>query len=208
MAEIHLRSVAEPLATPPLARAALTALTRAEAMGLLPRTHRIETLDLAVLDRLLEFVRRAGIGRTLDLAFVGEPAARPAHLERVLERLNEALEDSPVPDCEWERLAGVLGAESLARLVGISLSSVRRYRASARTTPDDVAGRLHFLALVVGDLSGAYNDAGIRQWFDRKRGQLGGRAPAELLAGDWKPAGPGPRRVRELARALAASPAT
>jgi hypothetical protein len=208
VAKIHLRSVEAPLASPPLARAALTALTRAEAMGLLPETHRIETLDLAALGRVLEFVRRAGIARTLDLAVVGEPAARPAHLERVLERLNEALEDSPAPAFEWERLASVLGAESLARLLGISLSSARRYRASARATPDDVAGRLHFLALVVGDLSGAYNDAGIRQWFARKRVQLGGRAPGELLAGDWKATGPGPRRVRELARALTGAPAT
>ena len=208
MAKIHLRSVAEPLASPPLARAALTALTRAEAMGLLPETYRVETLDLDALSRLLALVRRAGIARSLDLGTIAEPVGRPAHLERALERLNEALEDSPVPAFEWERLARVLGAEALARLVGISLSSVRRYRASARTTPDDVAGRLHFLALVVGDLSGAYNDAGIRQWLDRKRVQLGGRAPAELMAGDWKPAGPGPRRIRGLARSLTGAPAT
>jgi hypothetical protein len=208
VAQIHLRSVSEPLVSPPLARAALTAVTRAEAMGLLPETHRIETLDLPALTRLLEFVHRAGIARTLDLAFVGEPAARAAHLERALERLNEALEDSPAPAFEWERLTNVLGGEPLARLLGISPTSARRYRASARATPDSVAARLHFLALIVGDLSGAYNDAGIRQWFDRTRVQLGGRPPAGLLAGDWKPAAPGPRRVRELARALTGSPAT
>ena len=60
MAQIHLRSVVGPLASPPLARAALTALTRAEAMGLLPDTHRVDTLDLAALSRLREFVRRDG----------------------------------------------------------------------------------------------------------------------------------------------------
>jgi hypothetical protein len=67
---------------------------------------------------------------------------------------------------------------------------------------------LHYVSLIVGDLSGAYNHIGIRQWFDRKRAQLGGRAPSDLLKSSWKPAQPGPRRVQDLARTLAASPAT
>jgi hypothetical protein len=49
------------------------------------------------------------------------------------------------------------------------------------------------LSLIVGDLSGAYNEIGMRQWFDRKRAQLGGRAPSDLLKGHWKPDHPGPR---------------
>jgi S1-C subfamily serine protease len=66
---------------------------------------------------------------------------------------------------EWN---SILGPDLLGRLLGISPSSVRRYRGAARTTPDDVAGRLHFLSLVVADLSRAYNDIGVRQWFNRK----------------------------------------
>ena len=31
-----------------------------------------------------------------------------------------------------------------------------------------IAGRLHFLATVVGDLAGAYNEIGIRRWFERR----------------------------------------
>jgi len=122
--------------------------------------------------------------------------------------LNLALEESPVPEFEWDRLSEVLGLELLARLLGISGSSIRRYRANARTTPDDVAGRLHFLSLVVGDLSGAYNEMGIRQWFERKRAQLDGSAPLDMLKGKWNPSRPSPRRVKDLARALMASPAT
>jgi len=122
--------------------------------------------------------------------------------------LNTALEESPAPEHEWNRLAEVLGIDPLARLLRISLTSARRYRAAARSTPDDVADRRHFLTLVVGDLRGSYNDIGIRQWFHRKRVQLGGRAPAELLKSPWNPGGSGPSRVRELARSLAASPAT
>lgn len=67
--------------------------------------------------------------------------------------------------------------------MGISGSSVRRYSAAARTTPDAIAARVHYLSLIVGDLSGAYNEIGIRQWFDRKRAQLNGRAPSDLLIG-------------------------
>ena len=125
-----------------------------------------------------------------------------------MERLNLALEESPAPEFEWNRLAGVLGLEILARLLGVSGTSVRRYRANARTTPDDVAERLHFLSLIVGDLAGTYNEIGIRQWFERKRAQLDGRSPLEWLKGRWKPIQPGPRRVQDLARALVASPVT
>ncbi|MCY4626684.1 MAG: DUF2384 domain-containing protein, partial [Acidobacteria bacterium] len=68
--------------------------------------------------------------------------------------------------------------------------------------------RLHFLALVAGDLAGAYNEIGVRRWFDRKRSALGGKTPAEVLAGDWSAEDDGPERVRELAGALSFSPAT
>src|SRR5215471_2071409 len=75
---------------------------------------------------------------------------------------------------------------------------------AARSTPDDVAARLHFLSLIVGDLSGAYNEIGIRQWFGRKRAQLDGRAPLGWRKPHWDPRQPGPRRVQGLARALLA----
>src|SRR5206468_7430778 len=130
------------------------------------------------------------------------------NLERALEYLNLALEESPVPQFEWQRLAEVLGLELLGRLLGISGSSVRRYRASFRTTPDNIAEQVHFLSLVVGDLAGAYNEIGIRQWFERKRAQLDGQTPLELLKGRWRPTQPGPQRVQDLARALVASHVT
>jgi len=113
-----------------------------------------------------------------------------------------------VPEFEWNRLTDFLGLPLLSRLLGISAVSIRRYKAAARTTPDDVADRLHFLSLVVGDLGGAYNEIGIRQWFERKRTQLDGRTPLDSLKTRWKPTQPGPRRLRDLARALVASPAT
>jgi uncharacterized protein (DUF2384 family) len=80
-----------------------------------------------------------------------------------------------------DRLTELLGPDLLSRLLGVSTSSIRRYKLAARTTPDDVAERLHFLSLIVGDVSGAYNEIGIRQWFERKRVQLDGRTPVDLL---------------------------
>lgn len=102
----------------------------------------------------------------------------------------------------------LLGSDLLARLIGVSAVSIRRYAAGTRPTPDEVAARLHFLALVVGDLAGAYNDIGIRRWFDRMRTLLGNKTPAQLLTRKWRPEDPGPQQVRQLAHALVASPAT
>ena len=101
-----------------------------------------------------------------------------------------------------------LGADLLARLLRISPASLRRYRSGDRTTPDPVAVRLHVLALMVGDLAGAYNGAGVRRWFVRPRTVLDNRAPVDVLVPGWGPDDTGPRQVRSLASALAASPAT
>ena len=118
-----------------------------------------------------------------------------------LRRLNEALDTSPTPACEWAGVNGVLGGELLAWLLGISPSAVRCYLSGSRATPDAIAARLHFLARVIGDLAGAYSDVGVRRWFQRPRRLLGTRSPAQLLDGSWQPVDPGPQRVRDLAAA-------
>lgn len=109
-----------------------------------------------------------------------------------------AIEGSPLPDKEWTALHDILG-DLLPGLVGVSASSAGRYRSGARTTPDAVAARLHVLTLIVSDLSGSYNDFGIRRWFQRPRAQLDGRAPADILTGEWDPDSGEVRRVRDLA---------
>lgn len=105
-------------------------------------------------------------------------------------------------------MRAILGDVLLAQLCGISEVSLRRYAAGARTTPDLAAQRLHALALIVAVLRGAYNDYGIRRWFQRPRAQLGGHSPADLLGADWTPDTPEVRQLRELAAALTGSPAT
>jgi uncharacterized protein (DUF2384 family) len=112
------------------------------------------------------------------------------------------------PSHEWPSLSRVFEPDQLAGLLGVSLSSLRRYQSGARHTPDEVAERLHFLALVMADLAGSYNDIGIRRWFERPRALLGGKRPADLLAGSWDPEGPGPQEVRQLAQSLVAISAT
>ena len=81
--------------------------------------------------------------------------------------------------------------------------SLRRYVSGSREVPDRIAARIHWLALLVSDLAGAYNELGIRRWFDRPRDSLGGRSPRQALGIDWDPAGPDAQLVRSLAAALA-----
>jgi len=84
----------------------------------------------------------------------------------------------------------------------VSVVSLRRYVAGERPTPDIVAARAHWLALVVSDLAGTYNEIGIRRWFERPRAQLEGQSPAQSLGQGWDPDGPIADRVAALASAL------
>ncbi len=107
---------------------------------------------------------------------------------------------------KYEAVKTVLGPDLMCDLLGISRSSLSRY-ASAKQ-PALVAARLGFLAEVISDLSGAYNQTGIRRWFSRPRHLLDGKSPKELLRARWKPEDTGPRQVLDLARALRCLPST
>jgi hypothetical protein len=189
-----------------VARLAVDAARRAEAMGLIEPSS-VGT-DTSAIRQLASKVRRAGIAVSpADLLNnVETPTSR--ELADLLERLVAALDASPAPAYEWKGLGRVFSAEGLAVLLQVSVSSLKRYQSGERETPDAVAARLHFLALVVGDLAGSYNETGIRRWFQRKRSLLDGRSPAALLAGEWDPDDDGPQRVRELAHRLVTLTAT
>lgn len=45
-------------------------------------------------------------------------------------------------------------------MLGVSASSLRRYRTRARPTPAVIAARLHVLALVIADLAGGFDPDG------------------------------------------------
>lgn len=193
-----------PVVAPPGARVGrlvFEASRRAEAMGLVdPQPP--GRADLDIVRHLASRVGRAGIAAS-SVAHLNnvEPPSRE-ELAGLLETMIAALEASPVPKFEWGGLGRVFDPDDLAALLQVSASSLKRYQSGDRATPDTIAARLHFLALVVGDLAGAYNDIGVRRWFHRKRTQLDGRAPAAFLKGDWDPDDEGPARVRQLAREL------
>lgn len=195
-----------PLASPPIRALAIEAWRRAGAMGLVDAE--VKRLDAADIVRLVERVREVGVARGPALRLDNVAVPSEAEVEALLRVVVAALEASPVAKYEWPAVSRVLEPEQLAALLDISVSSLRRYLSGERDTPDAVAARLHHLALIVGDLSGAYNDVGVRRWFTRPRAALGDRSPASLLAGDWAPEDPAPQQVRELARALVTLSAT
>lgn len=127
--------------------------------------------------------------------------ARIEDLEEPAKALLSALENSPLPEAEWAPMNEIFN-DGLTNLLGISPSSLTRYRSGERSTPDQVAARLHVVAMIVADLAGSYNDFGIRRWFQRPRTALAGRAPNEILTGAWAPDTEDVTRVQDLARSL------
>lgn len=179
---------------------------RAEGMGLVEAN--ATQLDAAGITRLLKRVGDAGIARGPALHFDNLEPPSVAEAESLLKLVIAALDSSPAPKFEWPAVSRVIDADQLAPLLNVSVSSLKRYASGERETPDEVAARLHHVALIVGDLAGAYNEVGVRRWFERKRTTLNGRAPAALLAGGWNPDDASPQKVRELARSLVALGAT
>ena len=118
-------------------------------------------------------------------------------IQRSFMRIRRRLEN------EWPAMRGVFGDEFLVELLGIAASSMRRYASGERATPDEVGARLHWLAMVVADLAGAYNDFGIRRWFARPRSQLEGRSPRQTLDAGWRTEDAAAERLRALAAVLA-----
>jgi hypothetical protein len=176
-------------------------------MGLIP-VNAVTDAEPETVRLLASRVRRAGIGAAAadQLHNVEPPSGED--VAGLLKTLIAALEASPVPKFEWAGLGRVFASEDLSALINVSVSSLKRYQSGDRETPDDVAARLHFLALVVGDLAGSYNVIGVRRWFQRKRSLLDGRTPAALLKGNWDPDDDDAMRVRQLARELVSLSAT
>jgi hypothetical protein len=205
---IRIRSVEEPFDSPTTVKSAVSFLSRAEIMGFLGDED-IDRLDMAAVREVIDAMARAGLGSGPGaLLHMSDEEISGSEIAAVLAELEDILESSPAPEQEWPVLNDLFGIETLSQLLAVSPASVRRYLRGDRVTPDRVAARLHFLAMVVSDLSGAYNDFGIRRWFVRSRAVLDGAAPRELLVGEWDPDEAGPERVRALARALLGSPAT
>jgi hypothetical protein len=186
MVELQITSIEAPLLEASSAASlALSLVGRAQTMGFLPdrQLGRIE-LDRDFLEELAELLRSQGVASIATAALAHATHAEPlnhADLVQALRATLEAVDASPHPDGEWDPARELLGDELLARVLQISGSSLRRYAAGDRRTPDEVAWRLHLVARLLAALVGSYNDYGIRRWFERRRSALGGATPAELL---------------------------
>ena len=185
MDELQIASIDAPLLrSAEAASLALSLVGRAQTMGFLPvREGRVE-LDRKFLEELAELLRRRGVALRATASLAHAMEAEPLNDVEVIDALRatlDAVDASPHPQGEWAPARELLGDELLARLLRISASSLRRYAAADRHTPDEVAWRLHLVARLLASLVGSYNDYGIRRWFDRRRRALDGVTPGEVL---------------------------
>jgi uncharacterized protein (DUF2384 family) len=210
-----MKTIQRSSANIPLSRAAyeliIEILFKASAMGLLEQPVDVFNLDYAKIKKALKQITNAGFGKVI-LRDMDKWEHYGPEDEEILDRLktlNQALEESPVPEKEWSIVKRYIPDDLLQQLLDIKESSLQRYSSLQRSTPDEVGRRLHTIALVIGDLSGAYNDDGIRQWFTRPRKNVfGGKAPIDLLVGNWEPSQTDPMKVRDFTRSLNHSIAT
>jgi len=187
MVEVQIESIEAPLLeSAQAASLALSLVARAQTMGFLPlREGRFE-LDRAFLEELAELLRRRGVASRATASLAQAMQAEPLNDVELIDALRatlDAVDASPHPEGEWSPARELLGDELLARLLRISASSLRRYAAGHRHTPDEVAWRLHLVARLLAALVGSYNDYGIRRWFERSRSALDSVTPAELFEG-------------------------
>jgi uncharacterized protein (DUF2384 family) len=183
-------------------------LSAADGIGLISMTAAPERPDPLILKEVLDRLTEAGVAQSFIVRLRGIDASDSSQTGELVRGVLDALRGSPLTEYEWPALMKIFGTEELARILRISESSLNRYATGSRATPDRIAERLHFIALIVGDLRGAYNEVGVRRWFHRRRISLDGRAPIELLGDDWMPEEEGAETVRELAHSLLFASAT
>jgi hypothetical protein len=213
MRNIRIVSVEPAFEPPSILEGLIGLVSRVAAMGLIEGKP-IERLDAKTIDRVLDALQNGGmIGaqRARLVAMLRATSPKGALLDDANEAIRQlitVLEESPVPRTEWPAMREVFGDEVLAELLCISASSLKRYAGEERETPPKIAERLHWVAMIVADLAGSYNDFGMRRWFERSRTQLDGRSPRKVLGTEWSPNDPAARRVRALAASLVGAGAT
>lgn len=204
---LQIDSVEEPLVSDAVVSlAAAHLVARTQYVGALPSLSEGQNLGRALIASALAGLSKQGVARDAHLALASVVTSQD--LLAVLRAANEQMEQSPMPASTWPVVLDVLGEELLGVLLDVSPVSIRRYKEGHRPTPGPVAHRLHFLALLLADLAGAYNEYGIRRWFGRTRQQLDGKTPLQLLAGGFDPEGAAAQRVKGLVNGLVSAGAT
>jgi hypothetical protein len=214
MISIQIHPDSAPTANRRLHERLLTLLTRASAMGVLAGAA-VTQIDAQAVQRVLTALHKQGLIGAAPVALAPLLKKGPAQLDAAtaermadsVEQLVAVLDESPAPASEWSPMRAVFGDDVLGDLLGIAPASLRRYAAAERATPQTTAERLHWLAMVVSDLAGSYNDFGMRRWFERPRTQLGGKSPRALLGARWTPDDKAAQQVRKLAATLSGATA-
>src|SRR3989442_11811060 len=114
---------------------------RAEAMGLIeahPGPDAGPQGDLTAFRHIATQAEKAGIATATAAALHNVETPTLEELAALLTTMIAALEASPAPAFEWGGLARVFDGEQLASLLNVSLSSLKRYQAGERTTPDAI----------------------------------------------------------------------
>ena len=205
MAEIRITSIEDRFRTAALQDSALSLLRRASSVGLLPEdSNPIQRLDLALIRGIARQASKAGVGQAAAVGLL-EGEVSSSRLLSLIDRLDDAIVESPLPSREIGELARIYGLDGAASLLGVAEVSLRRYLTGLRPTPDEVAARAHFVALVSSDLAGSYNQIGLRRWWDRPRAALDGLSPRKALGTDWNPSSEPARAVATLAESLVGS---
>jgi hypothetical protein len=202
MRTIHKQATGNPLDHKALSKA-LDVVLKAQAMGLVEEKSDVFSLDFNSVTHMLKQIAEQGIGRALVRDLEEWRHLDAADITDRLARLDQVLEESARPETEWPVVRRYLSDQLLVNTLAVSEISIRRYASGERPTPAAVAQRLHFLALVIGDLSGSYDHMGISQWFTRPRKNVfAGKTPFDLLSGEWQPEDDGPARVRQFSKSL------
>ena len=180
MKDIRLESISAPFSESSAGPAAARVIAFAATTGLLENVD-VRSLDMPTWEMVLKRLRDLGIGKIQGTATTGD--IRGEELSRVIKMIYNAIEASPMPSSEWSSMRELLKDDLLQRVLNVSRQSIQRYAAGDRQTPQEVADRLHAIALIASDLAGSYNEFGIRRWFERPRTQLSGKSPVAILKG-------------------------
>lgn len=209
MQKVQRASSRRPADHPELRGALTELISKSAAMGLLA-SEVVTDVGRATIEKVLGALQTQRLGRDANVHLA--PLLRDgvdqldsnvaATMTQKVRDLSEALTQSPAPATEWSSMRQTFGDEPLADLLGISLASLRRYATGERATPQAVAERMHWIAMVAADLAGSYNEFGIRRWFERPRQQLKRRSPRQLLKANWTPDSLEALKIKELSAAL------
>src|SRR5262245_19045819 len=121
MIDIQTHSISGPGRTD-VVRLTFEASRRAEAMGLIEDAD--TRPDVGGIRQLANRIRRAGIAASTAEALDNVEVPSAAEVAALLRRMIAALEASPVPRFEWNGVMRVFGADELAPLLNVSVSSL------------------------------------------------------------------------------------